>query len=47
MPKYLSLDESKRLLEITSDEEDNRNAKRDYGYYSYQSEGRAFNCNKW
>ena len=30
MPKYLSLDESKRLLEITADEEDNRNAKRDY-----------------
>ena len=30
MPKYLSLDESKKLLEITSDESDNRNAKRDY-----------------
>ena len=30
MPKYLSLDESKKLLEITADEEDNRNAKRDY-----------------
>ncbi len=30
MPKYLSLDESKKLLETTSNEEDNRNAKRDY-----------------
>ena len=30
MPKYLSLDESKKLLEITANEEDNRNAKRDY-----------------
>ena len=30
MPKYLSLDESKKLLAITSNEEDNRNAKRDY-----------------
>lgn len=30
MPKYLSLDESKKLLAITANEEDNRNAKRDY-----------------
>lgn len=30
MPKYLSLDESKKLLAITSNEEENRNAKRDY-----------------
>lgn len=29
MPKYLSLDESKKLLEVSSDE-DNRNSKRDY-----------------
>ncbi len=29
MPKYLSLDESKKLLEVTSDS-DNRNEKRDY-----------------
>lgn len=30
MPKYLTLDDSKKLLAITSDEESNRNAKRDY-----------------
>ncbi len=30
MPKYLSLDESKKLLEVTSNEEDNRNSIRDY-----------------
>ena len=30
MPKYLSLDESKKLLAITANEEDNRNAKRNY-----------------
>ncbi len=30
MPKYLSLDDSKKLLEVTFDEESNRNAKRDY-----------------
>lgn len=30
IPKYLSLDESKKLLAITANEEDNRNAKRDY-----------------
>ena len=29
MPKYLSLDESKKLLEVTS-EDDNKNSKRDY-----------------
>ena len=30
IPKYLSLDESKKLLAITANEDDNRNAKRDY-----------------
>ena len=30
MPKYLSLDESKKLLAVSSNEEDNRNAIRDY-----------------
>ena len=30
MPKYLSLDESKKLLSITSNDSDNRNEKRDY-----------------
>ena len=30
MPKYLSLDDSKKLLEITANEDENRNAKRDY-----------------
>ncbi len=30
MPKYLSLDESKKLLNIASDESNNRNAKRDF-----------------
>lgn len=30
MPKYLSLDESKKLLAVSSDEDDNRNAKRDF-----------------
>lgn len=30
MPKYLTLDDSKKLLEVTCDEENNRNAKRDY-----------------
>lgn len=30
MPKYLTLDDSKKLLAVTSDEDNNRNAKRDY-----------------
>ena len=30
LPKYLSLDDSKKLLEITANEDENRNAKRDY-----------------
>lgn len=30
LPKYLTLDESKKLLEITANEEENRNAKRDF-----------------
>ncbi len=30
MPKYLTLDDSKKLLAVTCDEENNRNAKRDY-----------------
>ena len=30
IPKYLSLDESKKLLEVTNDTEDNRNNERDY-----------------
>lgn len=30
MPKYLTLEDSKKLLEVTCDEESNRNAKRDY-----------------
>lgn len=30
MPKYLSLDESKKLLSVVSDDVDNRNEKRDY-----------------
>ena len=30
LPKYLSLDDSKKLLEITANEDENRNAKRDF-----------------
>ncbi len=30
MPKYLTLEDSRKLLEITCDEESNRNSKRDY-----------------
>ena len=30
LPKYLTLDDSKRLLEITANEDENRNAKRDF-----------------
>lgn len=30
LPKYLSLDDSKKLLETTANEDENRNAKRDY-----------------
>ncbi len=30
VPKYLTLDDSRKLLEVTCDEESNRNAKRDY-----------------
>ena len=30
LPKYLTLDDSKKLLEITANEEENRNAKRDF-----------------
>ena len=30
LPRYLTLDDSKKLLEITANEEENRNAKRDY-----------------
>ena len=30
LPKYLTLDDSKKLLEITANEDENRNAKRDF-----------------
>lgn len=30
LPRYLTLDDSKKLLEITANEEENRNAKRDF-----------------